>query len=353
MAPARHIAPVGTTLKRWLPVIFVGLMFFTGLAWNNFPEGGWPRCASYGVIDNPLDDNYMDHVMNVQLPRMNYAQPKVLNPVRTDVLTMTPWFAPIVWEGSFNRDILNEQYKKRNISIGLTVFAVKKYVVFLQRFIETAEKFFMVGQRVNYYVFTDLPEQVPKMTLPDGRQVVTIQVPGYKRWQEVSMRRMEMIHDASMRNFVYEVDYIVAVDVDMQFTDEVGVEILGDVFGTLHPGFYETERQHFTYERRASSQAYIPEDEGDFYYAGGFFGGTVKEVFMLTGHCHSAMMADRDRGIEAIWHDESHLNKYLLNHKPTKILSPEYLWDCNTRSPPFLLKRRFLTVSKNHTQIRS
>ncbi|KAF3823929.1 hypothetical protein GH733_006933 [Mirounga leonina] len=32
-------------------------------------------------------------------------------------------------------------------------------------------------------------------------------------------------------------------------------------------------------------------------------------------------------GIEAVWHDERQLNRYLLDHKPIKVLSPEDLWD--------------------------
>lgn len=45
---------------------------------------------------------------------------------RKDVLVLTPWLAPIIWEGTFNIDILNEQFKLQNTRIGLTVFAIKK-----------------------------------------------------------------------------------------------------------------------------------------------------------------------------------------------------------------------------------
>lgn len=45
---------------------------------------------------------------------------------RKDVLVVTPWLAPIIWEGTFNIDILNEQFRLQNTTIGLTVFAIKK-----------------------------------------------------------------------------------------------------------------------------------------------------------------------------------------------------------------------------------
>uniref|UniRef100_G3T5B7 ABO, alpha 1-3-N-acetylgalactosaminyltransferase and alpha 1-3-galactosyltransferase n=1 Tax=Loxodonta africana TaxID=9785 RepID=G3T5B7_LOXAF len=286
--------------------------------------------------------------------RMMYPQPKVLTLCRSDVLVLTPWLAPIVWEGTFNIDILNAQFQLQNATIGLTVFAIKKYVVFLKLFLETAEKYFMVGHKVNYYVFTDRPADVPPVPLQEGRQVVVLQVRNYTRWQDVSMHRMEMISSFSRQRFLREVDYLVCADVDMKFSDHVGVEILSSLFGTLHPGFYAADRQAFTYERRPLSQAYIPRDEGDFYYAGGFFGGSVLEVHRLTKACHQAMMVDQANHIEAVWHDESHLNKYLLYHKPTKVLSPEYVWDERMlRRPPFLRKLRYVAVPKNHQAIRN
>uniref|UniRef100_A0A452RHQ5 ABO, alpha 1-3-N-acetylgalactosaminyltransferase and alpha 1-3-galactosyltransferase n=1 Tax=Ursus americanus TaxID=9643 RepID=A0A452RHQ5_URSAM len=268
-----------------------------------------------------------------------------------DVLVMTPWFAPIIWDGVFDSAILDAQFE--STTIGLTVFAIKKYVVFLELFLQTAEKHFMVGHRVTYYVFTDRPANVPSVPLAEGRQVVVLEVRNYARWQDVSMHRMKTISNFSQERFLREVDYLVCVDVDMKFSDHVGVEILSPFFGTLHPGFYRAARNDFTYERRPRSQAYIPRDEGDFYYAGGFFGGSVVEVLQLTTACHQAMVVNQANGIEAVWHDESHLNRYLLYHKPTKVLSPEYLWDERMlQRPPFLRRLRYVAVPKNHAEIR-
>ncbi|XP_077161572.1 histo-blood group ABO system transferase-like isoform X2 [Paroedura picta] len=330
--------------------------FFLGFFWQT-SEGHWLNrgisilCETQRLSRNKTD--LLDNSPEIELPRMVYTKAHIFKPLRTDVLTVTPWFAPIVWEGSYNLDILNEQFRQKNMTVGLTIFAIKKYVVFLQRFLETAETYFMVGHRVKYYVFTDRPEAVPNVTVKDGREIVPLKVQNYSRWQEISMRRMEIISYFSKQRFINEVGFLVCVDVDMRFNDHVGVEILSELFDTIHPGFYASERKAFTYERRNNSKAFIPQDEGDFYYAGGFFGGTVDKVYQLTKKCHEAIMADKNRSMEAIWQEESHLNKYFVYHKPTKILSPEYLWDNNFGSPQFLKKKRFLAVPKNHAVIRN
>nr|XP_012630561.1 histo-blood group ABO system transferase 2-like isoform X2 [Microcebus murinus] len=263
----------------------------------------------------------------VKPSRRAYPQPDVLTPSRPDVLVVTPWLAPIVWEGTFNTDILNEQFWLQNATIGLTVFAMKKYTVFLKLFLVTAERYFMVGHRVNYYIFTDRPDHVPHIQLHKGRRMFVLQAQSYARWQDISMRRMQVISNFSQQRFLEEVDYLVCTDVDLKFSDHVGVEILSSLFATLHPSYYGVRRSNFAYERRPRSQAYIPGDEGDFYYIGALFGGSVPEVHQLTEACHQAMMIDRANDIKAVGHVETYLNKYLLYHKPTKVLSPEYMWD--------------------------
>lgn len=113
-------------------------------------------------------DGHLDTCRIPEVPRLLYPKAQLLKPSRVDVLVMTPWFAPIIWDGTFDSAILDAQF--RDTTIGLTVFAIKKYVVFLRLFLETAEKYFMVGHKVTYYVFTDRPADVPQIALrPGGR----------------------------------------------------------------------------------------------------------------------------------------------------------------------------------------
>nr|XP_021547197.1 globoside alpha-1,3-N-acetylgalactosaminyltransferase 1 isoform X2 [Neomonachus schauinslandi] len=53
-----------------------------------------------------------------------YPQPKLLEQRPTELLTLTPWLAPIVSEGTFNPELLQHIYQPLNLTIGVTVFAV-------------------------------------------------------------------------------------------------------------------------------------------------------------------------------------------------------------------------------------
>ncbi|XP_027286868.1 histo-blood group ABO system transferase isoform X2 [Cricetulus griseus] len=262
-----------------------------------------------------------------QLSKLIYPQPSVLRPARRGVPVLTSWLAPIVWDETFNIDILNKQFQLQNATIGLSVFALKNYTVYLEQFLRSADTFFMVEHRVNYYVFTDQPHTVPHSSLRNGRKVITFQIPSFERPQDNAMQRMEVISVYSKQRLHEEVAYFVCSDVDVTFQHAVGVEILSPLFATLHLSFYRVIRDAFRYERRPKSQAYIPKDEGDFYYTGSLFGGSVAEIQRLTAACHQMIETDKSNNIEALWLDESYLNKYLLYHKPTKILSLEYMFN--------------------------
>ncbi|KAK7800031.1 hypothetical protein U0070_022019 [Myodes glareolus] len=261
------------------------------------------------------------------LPKLIYPQPSALKPTRRDVLVLTSWLAPIVWEGTFNTDILNEQFQLRNATIGLTVFASQNYTAYLEQFLRSAEAFFMAGHRVNYYIFTDQPHVVPQIPLQSGRKAITFQIPSFEHQKDISRQRLEFISIFSKQRFHKEVAFLVCSDVDVSFQHDVGVEILSPLFATLHLSFYMASREVFPYERRPKSQAYIPNDEGDFYYTGSLFGGSVAEIHRLTAACYQMIVTDQSNNIDALGYGESHLNKYLLYHKPTKILSLEYMFN--------------------------
>ncbi|KAJ3601770.1 hypothetical protein NHX12_032736 [Muraenolepis orangiensis] len=271
---------------------------------------------------------------------------------RRDIVAVTPWLAPIVWEGTFDSHLIDNIYRPQNITIAATVFAVGKYIRFLQDFLLTAEQHFFIGYRVVYYVFTDKPEEVPHVNMANNRKLNVLSVPSSNRWQEISARRMELIQTLIEEKLRNHADYIYCLDVDSKFHGPWGAESLGHLVAVIHPGYYGSTRSKFTYERRSVSRAYIAEGEGDFYYCGGAFGGSLKGVHTLADTCRRNFEADAAEGIEAAWQEESHLNRYMWINKPTKVLSPEYLWlDFKPRTPELKIIR-FSGIIKNYADIR-
>uniref|UniRef100_A0A671V6G9 Globoside alpha-1,3-N-acetylgalactosaminyltransferase 1, like 4 n=1 Tax=Sparus aurata TaxID=8175 RepID=A0A671V6G9_SPAAU len=226
---------------------------------------------------------------------------------RSDVVSVTPWLAPVVWEGTFNPVLLDSIYEPQNISVAVTVFAVGKYIMFLKNFLETAEQHFFIGFNVHVYVFTDRTKDVPQVKMAAGRQLTVRSVPSSKRWQEISARRMELIQ-LLIEEELHHTDYIFCLDVDSKFHGRWGSESLGGLVAVIHPGYYKDDRSRFPYERRPESRAYLAPGEGDFYYCGG--------------------------------------------GSPEQVLSPEYLWqDFKSREPEIHIIR-FSGVVKNYADIR-
>lgn len=228
-----------------------------------------------------------------------------------------------------------------------------RYTYFIRPFLESAEEFFMRGYQVHYYLFTHNPAAVPRVLLGPGRLLSIVPIQGHSRWEEISMRRMETISKHIAERAHKEVDYLFCLDVDMVFRNPWGPETLGDLVAAIHPGYFAVPRQQFPYERRQVSAAFVADSEGDFYYGGAVFGGRVARVYEFTRGCHMAILADKANGIMAAWQEESHLNRRFIWHKPSTVLSPEYLWDDRKPQPPSLKLIRFSTVKKDTSWLRS
>ncbi|XP_061459940.1 globoside alpha-1,3-N-acetylgalactosaminyltransferase 1 [Rhineura floridana] len=242
-----------------------------------------------------------------------------------------------------------------SILLGIIFIIVPLYIGytrFVSHFLESAEQYFMTDYDVNYYIFTDAPQEIPVVRLRPGRTLRLIPIKKHPHWQEISMRRMEVINRHISEMAHREVDYLYCLDVDMVFHSPWGAEALGELVAAIHPGYYKVPRATFPYERRDVSAAYISSEEGDFYYGGAVFGGLVKNVYEFTRACHMTILADKANGIMAAWQEESHLNRHFLSHKPSRLLSPEYIWDDTKSKPAKLRLIRFSTVYKNYKLLR-
>ncbi|XP_043095654.1 globoside alpha-1,3-N-acetylgalactosaminyltransferase 1-like isoform X2 [Puntigrus tetrazona] len=289
---------------------------------------------------------------NFQSPQgLQYNQPGVVGP-DGKVIAVTPWLAPIVWEGHFDSFLIDSIVKPQNITIATTVFALGKYTQFLKDFLESAELNYFVGFRVRYYLFTDHPEQVPEVKLGEDHHLTVIKVASSNRWQEISLSRMERLEKLIESRLINEANYVFSLDVDTKFYGRWGAESLGRLIGVIHPGYYQTPRDQFPYERRPESQAFISAAEGDYYYGGAVIGGSVKDVYQLAKTCREQLDIDKGNQIEAAWQEESHLNKYFLYNKPSKVLSPEYLWQDFKPHTNEVKIIRFSQVIKNYAAVR-
>ncbi|CAL8315515.1 unnamed protein product [Arctogadus glacialis] len=113
----------------------------------------------------------------------------------------------------------------------------------------------------------------------------------------------------------------------------------------------------------AVGKAFIAHGEGDFYYCGGAFGGSLKGVHSLASTCRDNSQADAALGLEATWTQAQADLQGLMSDgallpiptslpRPTKVLSPEYLWQDFKLRKPELRIIRFSGVKKNYSEIR-
>ncbi len=151
--------------------------------------------------------------------------------------------------------------------------------------------------------------------------------PGPKgdNWPYVSATRYRVLlnHLAYVRG-----DWIFQIDADSRIVSEVGREILADgLTVTVHPGYpAPVDPELYPYERDPASTAYVQHGHGSRYHPGAFTGGRRAEFLELATYLAEAVEADIARGHHSRWYEESHLNRYLIDHPPALILDKRYCW---------------------------
>src|SRR6185437_15796441 len=114
----------------------------------------------------------------------------------------------------------------------------------------------------------------------------------------------------------------------------IGEEILADGLTlTTHPGVPpDSDPAGWPYERNPDSRAYVAHgSEGSQYFPGAFVGGSREAFRELALYLDENVEADHARNFHAVWYEESHLNRYLIDHPPALVLGPPYCgWGLNS-----------------------
>jgi hypothetical protein len=225
------------------------------------------------------------------------------------------------------------------MKIGLLMIATGRYVELADGVLESARRHFFAGRDVTRFLFTDRGER-------PGAVSFAIE---HEPWPMVTLKRFHYF--SRYAEALSAMDYLFYIDVDMRFVAPCADEILPTreqrLVVTEHPDFYRGHRgigsrlidavsggrwsarplphKVFPFERDPRSTACISDPGHRAYYAGGFNGGAAHAFLQMAATLRDAVDQDLANNVIAVWHDESHLNRYMCGRNP-KRLTPAYCY---------------------------
>ena len=207
------------------------------------------------------------------------------------------------------------------MKIAILYICTGKYHVFFHDFYESSEKFFLSGVEKTYFVFSDNRDF-------ENLDKVSFHYKECEGFPKDSLFRFRTF--LTIEQELQEYDYVFFFNSNMKFVKEVNEKILPtekDGWLCCLDAEYEKHYPHpsfYPYERNRNSLAFIPRGLTRYrYYHAGVNGGRVKEYIEFSRNLMENIEDDYNHGIVAIYHDESHVNKYFSEH-PCKSLYTEY-----------------------------
>jgi histo-blood group ABO system transferase len=183
-----------------------------------------------------------------------------------------------------------------------------KYTKFVQPLIDSAKQFFPEHE---FILFTD--------NCQFKYQIAHAIYQKDLGWPRATLMRYHAM--LKQRELLSRFSHVFYLDVDMLVNSSIKAEeICADGMTVVqHPG-YPT-----TFERNPISTAFVKEDDAyHSYYQGCFVGGITDCFIRFCETITKNIDTDDSNGVMAIYHDESHLNRYMIDNPPAKVLSPSY-----------------------------
>jgi histo-blood group ABO system transferase len=231
------------------------------------------------------------------------------------------------------------------MKICILTIATNKYLQFVEKLYSDISEKFIPEAEINCLLFTD-----HEVETSDNVRVHQID---HEPWPVPTLKRYNYF--VKEKDFILEHDYCFYLDADMRIDAPVGEEILSDLVATMHPYQSFHSITEMSYDRNPKSLAYVPYGEGKTYYAGGFNGGKTEVFMRMAEHIANNVNKDLENGVVALWHDESHMNRYLIDNPPTISLDPNYCFAeefIGSSQYPYK-DPKIIALKKNHHELRS
>jgi len=213
------------------------------------------------------------------------------------------------------------------VKVAVVFIGTGKYLNFLPSWYERCEEHFLPGVEKRYLVFTD-------GDIPESPENASIYKTEHLDWPYITLTRFEIINKA--REEILKNDWLVFLDADTLVVDKVlEEEFFTDkpLFGVWHPCHYLQMPPHnqlpgaFEINSKSLSYVDVQVEHPSVYYQGCLWGGKVPDVLEMIDELQDRTNKDLENDVVAVWHDESHLNKYFIEHKDkVHTLSSQYAY---------------------------
>ena len=232
------------------------------------------------------------------------------------------------------------------MKICILTIATNQYLQFVEKLYDDIAAKFLPQHEVNCLLFTD-------HEIEETSDNVRVHYIDHEPWPMPTLKRYNYF--VKEEDFILDHDYCFYLDADMRIDAPVGEEILDDLVATRHgyQSFHDPKDQSF--DRNPESLAYVSPDEKTVtYYAGGFNGGKTENFIEMSRVIADRVNKDLENGVVALWHDESHMNRYLIDNPPTLSLTPDYCYAEEFIGTDYPFKNpKIIALKKNHAELRS
>lgn len=212
------------------------------------------------------------------------------------------------------------------MKVAIVFIGTNKYLNFLPKYYENIKEYFLPNSEKTFLVFTDGEGDFP--------EDVKVYPQEHLDWPYITLKRFEIIQKA--REEIIKNDWFVFIDADALVVDKITEEEFFDdtksFFGVHHPCHFLQMPPHAEYpgafETNSLSLSHIDEnDDLSVYYQGCLWGGKVPDILKMIEELDSRVNTDLKNNVIALWHDESHINKFFIEQSEhVNVLGPEYAY---------------------------
>ena len=231
-------------------------------------------------------------------------------------------------------------------SVGILYLCTGPYKLFWEDYYNSFEKYFLTDFTKHYYVFAEKIDQGLEK-YKDNDRVSFIHIDALP-WPLITLLRFRyflIIEDTLKKH-----DYLMFTNANIICNTFVSAEeFLPDetkgqeMSYCQHPGYWKTPIYNLPYDRNRKSNAYIPYNCGKSYVIGAMFSGKTDAFLYMSHVLNERIEDDLKRKVIARWHDESHLNRYIVEKNNYKLLTPSYCYPVGFDLP---VDRKLSGVSK-------